>query len=124
MSGAREAVVQAQIMAYLSARGFVNASNPGALAGALLSGGGFFWRNNSGAHRVGNRFIRYGCPGSADILGVLPPTGRLLAVEVKRAKGGRLSEDQRRWGESVTRAGGLYVVASSIDDLKAALETA
>ena len=39
-------------------------------------------RMNTGAARVGNRFIRFGWPGCPDVLGQLKG-GRLLGVEVK-----------------------------------------
>lgn len=40
------------------------------------------WRNNTGAAKSpdGKRFIRFGEPGSPDIIGCLPD-GRLLAIE-------------------------------------------
>lgn len=41
-------------------------------------------RMNSGAVRVGGRFIRFGWPGCPDLLGQLKD-GRLLGVEVKVA---------------------------------------
>ena len=43
----------------------------------------FCYRNNSGATKVGSRFIRFGYKGSSDIIGILPD-GRFLAVECKR----------------------------------------
>src|SRR5258708_6451254 len=39
------------------------------------------WRNQTGALRVGRRLVRFGEVGSADVLGLIPPGGRLLAVE-------------------------------------------
>ena len=39
-------------------------------------------RMNSGAAKVGDRFIRFGWPGCPDVLGQLKD-GRLLGVEVK-----------------------------------------
>lgn len=43
-------------------------------------------RQNTGAAKVGNRFIRFGWPGCPDVLGQLKD-GRLLGVEVKSASG-------------------------------------
>lgn len=54
--------------------------------------------------------------GVADILGIMPG-GRFLAVEVKAAKG-RQSPDQKHFEELVKRAGGIYVLARSIDDVR------
>lgn len=83
------------------------------------------WRQNTGAarRRGGGPLVRFGLPGQADILGLLVPSGRFLAVEVKTPTG-RLSPDQRRWGAAIERAGGLYVVARSVEEAVAAVETA
>jgi hypothetical protein len=81
--------------------------------------GVFAWRNNTGGVRVdGKRFVRFGIRGSPDILGVMPD-GRFLGVEAKSAKG-RLTAEQREFGEAVTRRGGVYVVARSVLDLEKA----
>ena len=42
-------------------------------------------RQNTGAYKDGQRFIRYGWPGCSDSLGMLKD-GRFLAVEVKAEK--------------------------------------
>ena len=57
--------------------------------------------------------------GVADIIGLEKGTGRGLAVECKSDKG-RQTERQKIFENSWTWAGGLYVVARGIDDLKAA----
>lgn len=72
-------------------------------------------RQNSGAFKDGNRFVRFGWPGCADILGQLRD-GRFLAVEVK-APGGRLSEAQAFFLDRVRAAGGVAFVASSAADV-------
>lgn len=56
--------------------------------------------------------------GVADILGIYK--GRFLAIEVKSAKG-RLTKDQKRFGEMVIEQGGIFLVARSIDDVNAGL---
>ena len=48
-------------------------------------------RMNSGAAKVGTRFVRFGWPGCPDVLGQLKD-GRLLGVEVK-AKAGTFPVD-------------------------------
>jgi hypothetical protein len=74
------------------------------------------WRNNSGAWKVGNRFVRFGEKGSADILGVLPG-GRLLACECKLP--GKLpTEAQSAWLERVRQAGALACVVTSVKELE------
>lgn len=67
------------------------------------------------------RPVRYGLPGMADLMGVLAPSGRLLSVEVKSATG-RLSAEQRAWGEMVERFGGLSIApARSVEEVENAL---
>lgn len=87
----------------------------------LRAHGYFVWRNNTGAVKIGKRFIRYGTPGSSDILGILPD-GRFLAVECKREKGGRLSELQKAFLTAIQINGGVSIVARSVDELKKELE--
>lgn len=80
----------------------------------------FAWRNNTGALPVGKRFIRFGYPGSSDVLGVLPADGRLLAIECKVGRG-RLTSEQNEFIDRVNRNGGLAFVVRSLDDLIRAL---
>jgi hypothetical protein len=86
------------------------------------------WRQNVGAARYTNaagraRLVRYGTPGAADVLGVLPPGGRLLAVECKR-DGNPPTDAQRAFLRCVAEAGGLAVVAHGVEDLAEALRRA
>jgi hypothetical protein len=83
------------------------------------------WRNNTGAAAFADaagrkRFVRFSTPGAADIHGVLPPSGRFLAVEVKRP-GGRLTPAQAAFLDCIRTSGGLAVVAHGVDDLAEAL---
>lgn len=82
------------------------------------------WRNNSGAVALGEgksrRYVRYGQKGSSDILGVLPPSGRLLCIEVKRP-GNRPTEHQTAWLERMRAAGAVCVVAYGIEDVQRVL---
>lgn len=72
------------------------------------------FRNNTG--RRG--YVRFGLDvGSSDIIGVLPG-GRFLAIEVKKPKGGVVSEFQTRFLESVNAHGGLGFVARSLADVE------
>ena len=85
------------------------------------------WRNNSGAYKIPNqaggaRFIRFGRPGSADIIGLLP-NGRFLAVECK-SDVGELSKQQQEFRRDIERNHGVYILARSIDDLAAGLREA
>ena len=76
-------------------------------------------RMNTGAARVGNRFIRFGWPGCPDVLGQLKD-GRLLGVEVK-AQAGRLRAEQALFLERIRCAGGVAFVARDLRDVLRAL---
>ena len=73
-------------------------------------------RQNTGAAKVGGRFIKFGWKGCSDILGQLKD-GRLLAVEVKKPKGSKLSIDQAYFLEMVRAHGGISFVATSLHDV-------
>jgi len=64
--------------------------------------------------------VRFGIRGQGDISGLLWPSGRRIEIEVK-APGGRLSEDQERWGAMIERFGGLVIRAWSLADVDRAL---
>jgi len=74
-----------------------------------------YLRNNSGALRdASNRPVRFGQPGSADL--ILCHNGRFVSVEVK-GPAGRLSEAQLYWAGSVRAAGGVALVVRSVEEL-------
>jgi hypothetical protein len=77
-------------------------------------------RVNTGAAMLGGRLVRFGVPGTADIVGLIAPTGRLFMVEVKTAKG-KQRKAQETMQRVVTEYGGLYCVARSLADVDAAL---
>lgn len=82
--------------------------------------GCMFWRNNTGlARTMDGRWIRFGLVGSGDIIGSC--RGRAVAIETKRPKGGRYSQEQRDFATAWTLAGGLYVPATHADQALAAL---
>lgn len=81
------------------------------------------WRNNVGAAQVDGRFMRFGLPGSADLIGIVRPSGRLLAVEVK-SRTGRLTQAQKTFGRVIEAFGGIYVVARSVEAAVAAVDAA
>ena len=72
-------------------------------------------RQNSGAVRVGGRFVRFGWVGCPDVLGQLND-GRLLGVEVKAPKG-RTSPEQVAFLERIRAAGGVAFVARDLRDV-------
>lgn len=73
-------------------------------------------RMNSGAAKVGNRFIRFGFTGCPDVLGQLRD-GRLLGVEVKAPKG-KLRTEQAFMLERINGAGGVAFVARNCNDVR------
>jgi hypothetical protein len=83
------------------------------------------WRQNTGAAAFGagraRRFVKFSVEGCADVLGVVPPSGRLLAVECKRP-GGKLTKAQAAFLDNVRAAGGLALVVRDVRDLQRALE--
>jgi hypothetical protein len=89
----------------------------------LEARGIYHWRNNTGAVQVRpGQFMRFGKVGSSDILGVLPG-GRLLCVECK-ARGGRLSPEQKRFIAEIGSLGGFAVVVRGWEELDQALKAA
>ena len=78
-------------------------------------------RMNSGAAKVGNRFIRFGWPGCPDVLGQLRD-GRLLGVEVKSPTG-KLRPEQSVFLDRIRGAGGVAFIARDCRDVFLKLET-
>ena len=76
-------------------------------------------RQNTGAAKVGGRFIRFGWRGCSDVIGMLKD-GRLLAVECKAPKG-RLRPEQDEFLSLVRRFGGVAFVAHDCRDVLQAL---
>lgn len=77
------------------------------------------WRANTGVARYGDRVVRFGVAGQADLTGILP-NGTRLEIEVKDAKG-RQSKSQQNYQRMIERFGGVYILARSVDDVWAAL---
>ncbi len=76
------------------------------------------WRQNSGSVFVGNRKVLLGEEGLPDIIVVVPPTGKVLGLEVKSFKG-KLRPVQTLFMGKLREAGGSYVVVRT---LQAAME--
>lgn len=86
------------------------------------------FRNNVGVAQHWNgrevEAVRYGLAnGSADLVGVLAPSGRWVALEVKAPKG-RTTDEQDRWLALVRKMGGFACVVHSVDEALAALDRA
>lgn len=75
-------------------------------------------RMNTGAAQ-GDRFVRFGFVGLADIIGQMVD-GRMLAIECKRP-GERATEPQQLFLHWVHQAGGLAGVARSWEEVQAIL---
>jgi len=96
-----------------------------------LEGDLTLWRNNVGKATAYDdkqpdkpRYIKFGlCPGSADLVGILAPTGRLFALEVKTPTGG-FEDGQEEWLALIVRRGGFAAVVRSVDEARAALARA
>lgn len=72
-------------------------------------------RQNSGAAKVGGRFIRFGWPGCPDIVGMLKD-GRFLGVECKSPTG-KLRPEQAVFLERIRFAGGVAFMARDCRDV-------
>lgn len=78
----------------------------------------FHYRNNAGAmsgtHKGKSWFVKFGKVGMPDIVCVIE--GRYVGIEVKGPKGEQ-SRTQTEFQVELTRAGGLYILARSLEDV-------
>lgn len=83
------------------------------------------WANNTGLALSfdSERFIKFGLEGSADILGIIAPHGKFLAVEIKTGTG-RQSSAQINFQKMITSRGGVYILARSVLDAVRGVEAA
>jgi hypothetical protein len=72
------------------------------------------WRNNAVVANIEGRVIRAGIKGQADITGILAPSGRRLEIEVKAGKD-RMRPEQIAFRDAVMAAGGVHVIAHSVE---------
>jgi hypothetical protein len=81
---------------------------------------GLFWKNETGSARTERgAFVRYGLPGSSDILGVC--NGTFVAIEVKTGTG-RLSPIQKNFKAAVEKNLGVFILARDVYGVCAELE--
>jgi Holliday junction resolvase len=78
----------------------------------------FHYRQNSGAFKEGTRFVRFGAVGAPDIVAVVK--GTYVGIEVKAPRGHQ-TPSQRDFEAMLRMAGGVYVLARSLEDVEAAL---
>lgn len=64
---------------------------------------------------------RSGAAGVPDISALI--SGRFLAIELKRPDGGVVSPLQRAWHERIRAAGGVVIVARTVDDCRDAINS-
>ena len=103
--GKPERAVQRAILLYLRVKGCLAAVTD---AGAAYRAGAFFGDS-----------IPAGWP---DITGLLP-SGRFIGVECK-APGGRQSPVQKAMAEAIAKRNGIYILATSVDDVEKGLKRA
>lgn len=90
----------------------------------VVTGRALMWRNNVGRARYGAAWVAYGLGlGSADLVGLIRPSGRAFALEVKTPTG-RLSAEQRAWHKAWSEAGGFVACVRSVEDALRALDEA
>lgn len=66
--------------------------------------------------------VKFGVRGTADIVGIIAPTGRMLMIEVK-AEGGTQRPEQVAMERMITKFGGVYMVVRSLAEADAAFAT-
>ena len=85
--------------------------------------GGLAWKTQSGVLPVGARFVHTGRRGLPDVIGVLPPRGRMVAVEIKVGRD-TPTRAQQTVHATLARLGALVVVVRDVRDIEAALRDA
>lgn len=100
-----EGIIQKAILSYLKRKGIKAWSNK---TQGTWDPRGFYRRNKTEK-------------GIADILGVLPPNGRFLAIEVK-TRTGKVTVEQRTFLDIVADFGGLAFVARSLEEAENAID--
>lgn len=98
---------------------------------SLLKARGVFGiRMNTGGMYSGKRFVRFGSPGMADVLALLPHSVpmpftpvrcRVLWIECKSSTG-KQSRDQRVFQQIVEREGHTYLLVRSAEEVNSWLE--
>jgi hypothetical protein len=92
--------------------------NLGNLPGVVL------WPNQTGVATFGKAKVKYGlAKGSADLVGILAPSGRWIAIEVKTGDAVTTPE-QVLFLALVRRQGGFACVVRSLEEGFAAIERA
>ena len=82
---------------------------------------GTWWRANTGAAQYGGRHVKFGVTGQPDLMVILKPSGRFLALEVKRP-GAKMTLEQDAFLKSVARSGGISAVVHSASEAMMVLD--
>lgn len=82
------------------------------------------WIRSVGVGRAlhSNNVISWGMKGESDLQGIIAPSGRMLAIEVKTGSG-ELSKEQIRFRDMVIKFGGLHILARSLLDVTSILDS-
>jgi hypothetical protein len=81
----------------------------------LTLNGCYVWRENVGAMRIRDRFVRFGHKGVSDVLGV-SPDGRMIAVELK-IRHNAPTMFQVDFLKAINDRGGIGILAYSLEEL-------
>jgi hypothetical protein len=82
------------------------------------------WLNSKVTMRQGKPIAKPGLvKGSSDLLGILEPQGRIVALEAKTGNA-KPSADQQMFLNLVRKRGGFAAVVRSVDDARSALARA
>lgn len=77
---------------------------------------GKFWKTNNGVARLETgEMIQFGMKGQPDIIGIEKGSGKFVGLEVKTGRG-RLSEDQKKFGEMILKMGGKFKEVRSVKE--------
>ena len=108
----KESNIQAEILLALSANDCLvwRVETAGAWVGQMI-------HQERGMVTLANaRMIHAGlCVGGADLIGIHKPTGRMIAIEVKSARG-RASPEQLNFIAAIKAANGITGIAKSVED--------
>jgi hypothetical protein len=120
--------VKKAILDYLHLKGCFVWNNPSGGAfiprkpdiAGLIPGGKFIPEGKSPGH-----FLKFGKEGSPDIVGLIPG-GKFIGVEAKASKddstGKKRRELQAAFGARITKLGGIYIRAKSVEDVMEVLK--
>lgn len=95
-----------------------------AILNTLRIRGVFAFRNNAGVlPNPSGRPVRFGKVGASDVLAILQPSGRFLAIEAKTpGREKTLTPAQHDFLTAIRDAGGVALVISDVADLWRALD--